>query len=229
MSWIKRFASSSIGKKQIVAVTGLGLVGFVIAHLAGNLLALLPDGEKAFNSYSHALISNPLIYVAEAGLLALFLVHIGLAIKLTLENRAARGPVRYAMIKSRGKPSRRSFASQTMILSGALLLVFTVLHLLTFKFGQHYETTVDGVVVRDLHRLVLEVFRSPGYVAWYVVCMIVLGLHLHHAIASVFETFGIDHPRWTPLINAGSKVVAWAIALGFIAIPVAIFLRGPKA
>ncbi len=189
MSWIARYASSSIGKKQIVAATGLGLVGFLVAHLAGNLLVLKDDGGQAFNGYSHFLITHPLLYLAEGGLVALFSVHMGLAAKLTLENRAARGPVGYAVVRSRGGASRRSLASQTMKLSGALVAVFTVLHLLTFKWGPHYTIKYgDGVLMRDLATLVVEVFRKPAYLAWYLVCMVVLGLHLHHAIASVFET-----------------------------------------
>src|SRR5437867_350205 len=109
MSQARQFLASSIGKKQIVALTGLLLVGFLIAHLAGNLLVF--EGPEAINAYSHKLLTNPLIYVAEAGLAALFLVHMGLALELTRENLAARGPVRYAMVRSRGRPSRRTFAS----------------------------------------------------------------------------------------------------------------------
>lgn len=227
MNWLKRFLSTSIGKKQIVAATGLGLVLFLIAHLAGNLLIF--GGAEAFNRYSHGLISNPLIYVAEAGLLAIFLVHVGLTILLTLENRAARGPVGYAVVRSRGTPSRRSFASQWMILSGAVVLVFTVLHLVTFKFGAYYEARVPGPagaeVLRDIYKLVVIKFHEPAYVGWYAVAMVVLGLHLQHAIASTFETFGLDHPRWTPLVLRGSKAFAWAIALGFGAIPVLVMLN----
>jgi succinate dehydrogenase / fumarate reductase, cytochrome b subunit len=221
MSWFQRYLSTSVGKKQIVAVTGLGLVGFLLAHLAGNLL--LFAGPQAFNEYSHKLISNPLIYVAELGLLTIFVVHIGFTVKLSLENRAARGPVGYAMVRTRGKPSRRSFASQTMLYSGALVLVFAVLHLMTFKFGAWYDIKYGDVVMRDLYKLTLDVFHKPLYVAWYLVAMVVLGAHLHHAIGSLFETFGLDHPRYTPTLLVLTRLFAWVIALGFASIPLIVF------
>jgi succinate dehydrogenase / fumarate reductase cytochrome b subunit len=227
MNWLQRYLSSSVGKKQLTALTGLGLAGFLVAHLAGNLQIFKAfGGAEAFNLYSHKLISNPLIYVAEAGLVALFIAHIGLAVRLTRENNAARGPVPYAMVRTRGKPSRRSFASQTMIYSGALVLVFVVLHVKTFKYGEFYEASYAGhEKIRDLYKLVLEKFHEPGYVAWYVVAMVVLGAHLHHALGSLFETFGIDHPRWTPLVLVGTRAVGWLIAVGFALIPLFVDLN----
>ncbi len=221
--WIRRYATSSIGKKQILALSGFLLIVFLIAHLAANLLVF--RGPDALNGYSHALVTNPLIVPAEIGLAAVFLVHVGLAIRVSVENRRARGPVGYRMVRSRGRPSRRSFASQWMLLTGAWTLVFLVLHLLTFEFGPWYEARLsDGTAVRDLYRLVVETFQSPGYVGWYVLSMVALGLHLHHGVASLFETFGIHHPKWTPAILAGGKAFAWAMALGYMTIPVLIFL-----
>jgi succinate dehydrogenase / fumarate reductase cytochrome b subunit len=229
MSWITRYLGSSIGKKQVVALTGLALVGFLVAHLAGNLQIFNAfGGRDAFNHYAHKLGDlGPLLWIMRLGLLTMFVAHIGLAVIVQRENWAARGPEPYRVIRSRGGPSRRTFASQSMIYTGLLVLVFVILHILTFTLGPNVK---QGYVVaqaagatepllRDLHRLVVEVFHKPVYVAWYVVCMVVLGLHLHHAIASVFETFGLDHPRWTPLILKGSKVVAWLVAGGFLLIP----------
>jgi succinate dehydrogenase / fumarate reductase cytochrome b subunit len=228
---VRRFGTSSIGKKQLLALTGLGLAGFLIAHLAGNLLIF--RGPEAFNEYSHALVSNPLIYAAEAALAGLFVVHIALALKLTRENRAARGPERYAMVRSRGRPSRRSFASQTMVYSGLLAFAFLVLHLMTFKYNVDIAgLTVapiavrvhGGVEMRDLYARVIQVFHEPAYVGWYLFSMLVLGLHLSHGASSLFETLGLDHPRWTPAIRLGGRIFAWAIALGFASIPGLVIL-----
>lgn len=220
------FVSSSIGKKQVVAATGLLLIGFLIAHLAGNLLIFA--GPEKFNAYSHGLITNPLIIPAEVVLAAVFLVHIAFAVRVSAENRRARGAVGYVVVRSRGRPSRRSLASQTMIVTGVWTLVFLVTHLITFKFGTWYEVTHGGVIMRDLHRLVLEAFASPLYVAWYVASMIVLGFHLHHGVSSLFQTFGIDHPRWTPLIRKGGFVFAWTVAFGYILIPLWCYFSGAR-
>jgi succinate dehydrogenase / fumarate reductase cytochrome b subunit len=220
--WFFRYARSSIGKKQILALSGIVWALFLIAHLAGNLLIWKGPRGEAFNQYSHALVTNPFIYVAEAGLAFFFAVHVGLAVRITIENRRARGPVPYAVFRSRGAPSRRTFASRSMILTGAVTLAFLVLHLITFKFGTHYETKVGGEEMRDLARLVFEKFREPGYVAWYAFAMVALGAHLQHALQSLFETFGLDHPNWTPLVRAGGFAFAWAIALGFLSIPVLV-------
>ncbi|MEO7132968.1 MAG: cytochrome B subunit, partial [Vicinamibacterales bacterium] len=159
--------SSSVGSKFLIAVTGLSLLLFLVAHLGGNLLFLL--GPEAFNQYSHRLISNPLIYLAEAGLLAVFVVHVLKTTWTVASNRRAR-PHRYAVkvwAKTKSPRSRKSLSSTTMILTGTLTLLFVITHLMTFKFGTHYETSGG---VRDLYRLQLEVFSSPAYVAFYLVC-----------------------------------------------------------
>ncbi|NDD92286.1 hypothetical protein EBZ37_09400, partial [bacterium] len=149
---------SSIGKKKLVGLTGLLISLFTLSHMAGNLLMFV--GPDAYNTYSHKLVTNPAIYLAEAGLVAFFLIHIALTVQLTRANRAAR-PVGYAGSASGVK--KTSFAAKTAILSGALLLAFVVLHLQTFKFGEVYTTTVDGVEMRDIYRLVVEKFHQPGY------------------------------------------------------------------
>src|SRR5687767_4901850 len=174
MSSLLRFLSSSVGTKILVALTGLGFAAFLVTHLAANLLVLVDAG--AYNSYSHKLISNPLIYVAEAGLVALFLTHAFKAVFVTLRNRDARGRG-YEMKKRAGRASRKSWASTTMIVTGLWLLLFVVIHLKTFKFGPWYETP-DGM--RDLSRLVHEVYAEPLHVIFYLLSMLVVGLHLSH-------------------------------------------------
>lgn len=215
--------SSSVGSKFLIAFTGLALFIFLIAHLAGNLLFIV--GPEAFNNYSHALISNPLVYGAEAGLLAVFLLHIVKTVGAFAGNVAAR-PDRYAVRKwarSKNDRSRKSVASSTMIVTGTILLLFVVTHLVTFKFGAYYETP-EGI--RDLYRLQLAVFSSPLYVIFYLVAMGVVLFHLWHGIASAAQSFGIDSPHWTPRILLAGRALAVLIGLGFAALPIYTFAVG---
>lgn len=204
------FFTSSIGKKQVMALTGIGLLGFTFTHLLANLLILVsPD---AFNKYSHALITNPLIYVAEAGLLGMFLLHIALAVVLKIENNLAR-PQKYYVKVSKG--NGENIASKTMPYTGVILLVFIILHLINFKYGSNYPTTVDGVQMRDLYRTVVEYFANPAYVAWYVFAMFALGLHTSHGLQSTFQSLGIRHPKYTPIVETASLAYGVFVAVGF--------------
>lgn len=208
--------SSSIGSKFLIAFTGLALLVFLIAHLAGNLLFIA--GPDAFNAYSHALISNPLVYVAEFGLLAVFAPHIIKTVALVAGSRAAR-PQPYAKrrwAKSKNDRSRKSVSSSTMILTGTVTLLFVVTHLATFKFGAYYETP-EGI--RDLYRLQLAVFSNPGYVAFYIVAMGVIVFHLWHGASSAMQSFGINSPTWTPRLLWIGRGLAVMLGLGFAVLP----------
>jgi len=211
--------SSSVGTKLLIALTGLALVGFLIVHLAGNLLLFV--GPAKFNDYAHSLISNPLVVPAELGLMAIFLLHVIRAVTNFFNNRKAR-PERYETRAWAGGPSRKSWASTTMILSGLLTLAFVPIHLITFKYGPHYASSEAGV--RDLFRLVVEVFQSPVYVFFYVVSMVVLGMHLRHGVSSSLQSLGLIPARWTRVFLAAGWLLALAVAAGFVIIPVYIFL-----
>jgi len=178
MSTRVSFFSSTVGTKVLIAITGLSLFLFLVGHLTGNLL--LFAGPAAFNGYSHKLISNPLIYVVEAGLVAIFLLHVFKAVTNWARNRGAR-PAGYAEKKWAGHTSRKSVASATMIYTGVVTFAFVVFHLVTFKYGPWYTTMGKEGEVRDLHRLTVEVFQSPLMVGFYVACMILIFLHLRHA------------------------------------------------
>ncbi len=213
--------SSSIGSKLLIAFSGLCLFVFLIAHLTGNLLFLA--GPDAFNVYSHRLVSNPLIYLAEAGLGAVFLLHVVKASLNWISNKAAR-PNRYQRhrwARAKSPRSRKSLASSTMIVTGMIALLFVITHLATFKFGPHYPTPVG---IRDLYRLQVEIFSRPGYVGFYLLCMGVIFLHLWHGLGSAAQTFGLDHPRWTPWVLLAGRVLAVLIAGGFFALPIYTFL-----
>jgi len=218
----KLYLSSTIGKKQIVGITGLGVSFFTLIHMSGNLL--LFAGAEIYNKYSHNLVSNPMIYIAEAGLLLAFLTHVFFTVQLTMANRAAKG-----MSPSQGtnKAKGVSFAAKTAILSGLLLLAFLILHLITFKFGDYYEATYGGVVIRDIYRVALEKFQSPYYVGWYILCLLLLGLHLSHGISASFQSLGISNVR-----NGTLKKIGWAFAIlitaGFITQPLYFYFGGGR-
>jgi succinate dehydrogenase / fumarate reductase cytochrome b subunit len=215
--------SSSIGTKFLIGLTGLFLFLFLVTHLAGNLLFIA--GPDSFNGYAHALISNPLILIAEAGLVAIFLLHIVKTVAMVIANRGAR-PERYAAskwAKSKNDRSRKTLSSTTMILTGTITLLFVVTHLVTFKFGPYYETA-EGI--RDLYRLQLAVFSDPTYVLFYLVCMGVIGFHLWHGISSAAQSFGLDSPRWTPRIIWTGRLLTAVITAGFALLPVYTFVVG---
>jgi succinate dehydrogenase / fumarate reductase cytochrome b subunit len=216
---VLRALSTSVGTKLLLALTGLALVGFLMGHLAGNLLLFL--GPEKFNSYGHALISNPLIIPVEIGLVAIFLLHAGKATLNFFDNRTAR-PQGYELRKNAGGPSRKSWASTTMIGSGIFLLLFVPFHLVTFKYGPDYPSAEPGV--RDLYRLTVEVFQSPAYVVFYLFAMVIVGLHLRHGVSSSLQSLGLIPDRWTRAFLRTGLALALLIGGGFFLIPIAIYL-----
>jgi succinate dehydrogenase / fumarate reductase cytochrome b subunit len=215
---------SSIVRKFIMGLSGLALSGFVLAHMTGNLLIF--KGAEAYNMYGHAMTHNPAYPLIAWGLVAVILVHILCAISLTWENQRARDH-RYAMGTHHEKGV--SLASKTMAATGSLLAVFIVLHLISFKYGAHYEATYNGVVVRDLHRLLVEVFQKPGYVVWYLVSLVLLGFHLSHGFAAAFQSVGFSHPRWNPLVKTLAYIYAIVVAVGFISQPIYVYFFAARS
>jgi len=213
------FIFTSIGKKFVMGVTGLIWAGFVFGHMAGNLLVFV--GPDAYNKYGHGIVTSGILIPAEIVLVTALLIHVGLAINLTMENRRARG-TRYAAT-SKTEKAARPF-SKTMAIQGSLILFFVITHLITFKYGTYYETVVDGVKMRDLHRLMVEVFTHPAAVGWYVVAMVVLGFHLSHGFGSVFQSLGLKNERTEDKIRLMSWGYAIVVAAGFLAQPIYIHL-----
>jgi len=224
---------SSVGKKFLMSLSGFLMLGFLIGHMLGNLpLLQMAKSANAYNTYSHFLVSlGGLLILVELILLAGLLLHVWTAIGIVLGKGRAR-PVKYHKLKSAGGTSRQTLGSRTMILTGLVLLVFVVLHIKTFKYGpgsageKEYVTVVNGVEMRDLHKLVMETFQDPVYVGFYAIAMILLGLHLSHAIWSAFQSIGLYHPRYTPILYAGGRVLAFLIAAGFFIVPVWIYFMG---
>lgn len=207
--------SSTLWRKTLMAITGLLWIGFVLTHMLGNLLIFA--GPRAYNTYSHAITSNPLIYVAEVGLLLLILAHVASGVSLWLRNRRARAGD-YA-VRSSGPKASPSTASRTMIFSGTFVAAFLVLHIALFRFGSPAPVVYDGIAMHDVHGMVMAALTKPGWALWYVVALVIVGVHLYHGFASAFQTLGVHHPRYTPLIKTLSVVYAVGVSAGFLAIP----------
>lgn len=217
---------STTGRKFINALTGVGLVVFIIVHLAGNL-TLFSSNPELFNGYAKKLHDfGWLLYAAEIGLLLLFIFHIVSAIRVTMENRKGRSSG--YQVKSRaGTPSKRSLSSETMIISGLILMAFVVWHVISFRLGpgiaEGYVTQINGETARDLHLLVYEYFSSPLNVILYVGVMIFLGFHLRHGFWSGLQTLGLNSAENSPKVYAVGMVLAVLLALGFLLIPIWIY------
>lgn len=209
--------------KLLIGVTGFALFVYLIVHIIGNLMVFF--GPEVFNRYAFTLEGNPLIPIIEVGLLLIFLVHVYKTIRMFLANRTAR-PVGYAKKKFAGRPSRKTVASATMIVSGLWLLVFIVVHVKAFRYGVEYEWPAGG---RDLYRLEMENFANPLVVGFYVVSMLVVGSHLWHGISSSVQSLGLEHPRWTPRVLVAGKVVAVLIAGGFVVIALWAHFTGARS
>jgi len=221
MNWVVEFAKSSIGAKAVVALTGVGLVGFVVAHLLGNLQ--LFAGPEQFNNYAHSLKSlGPLLWVARLGLLGMFGLHIGMAIRLQSMNKAAR-PVAYQSKKSQAS----TLASRSMLIGGLTLLLFVLFHLAHYTLGlvdpQFLEyKTAEGW--HDAYKMTVIGFQSVPVAGLYIAAMAGLALHLGHGVSSMFQTLGLNHPRYRPLIRGIGPALAVLIFLGFVSIPIAVQL-----
>ncbi len=207
MNWLAGALGSSIGKKLMMALTGLGFCGFLAGHLAGNLTIYW--GKDAFNSYAEHLHSlEPLITLAELGVLFFALVHILTGATLFYQNLKAR-PVRYSVNKGAGG---RTIGSRTMPYTGFILLSFIVLHLINFHFVDKTDTTI--------YQIVHGAFANPGYVAIYVFAMIAAAIHISHGFWSAFQTLGANHVKYMPFIKGVSIIFSLIIALGFGFLPV---------
>jgi len=196
--------SSLIGKKLGMALTGLALYGFLVGHLAGNLLLVKGDHGEAFMAYAKFLTTHPLLIPIEIVLLAIFLIHIAFAISVTLENRRAR-PIGY-QARSRSVGGR-SWASSTMIYTGIIVFVFVALHIRMFKYGDLGTGTLFDLVVNTFHETTTRVL--------YVAAMVVLGFHLWHAFQSAFQTLGLK----SSVIRVVGLVLSLVLAGGFGFLP----------
>ncbi|ETR74673.1 MAG: Succinate dehydrogenase cytochrome b subunit [Candidatus Magnetoglobus multicellularis str. Araruama] len=194
-----------------MALTGLGFCLFLAVHLIGNLF--IYGGQDLFHAYvDHLHALGPIIYISEIGLLILLGIHLTMAITLYFQNLTAR-PVTYVKKRSAGG---RTLASGTMPYTGLLILIFLIVHLITFKFADHSKQTVFEIVS--------STFIQPEFQIMYVIAMIVVGLHVNHGFWSAFQTLGLDHPKYMPTIKTVSIVYSLIIIVGFGFIPIYIMM-----
>lgn len=226
MKIITNIFASSLGKKFIMAVTGFVLLLFVLGHLAGNLQVFL--GAEAINRYGHFLQSNPeIIWPARLVLLAMVLLHIWSAAQLSLENSAAR-PVGYQEYQ----PVGSTYASRTMLMSGTIILVFVIYHLLHFTAqvqyinltGQSFVDFKDSAGQHNIFKMMVVGFNNCWVSSFYILGMALLCLHLSHATSSMFQSLGWKNQAYRPFLDKGARVLAVLIFLGYTSIPVAILL-----
>jgi succinate dehydrogenase / fumarate reductase cytochrome b subunit len=209
---VARFYDSTIGKKAVMAVTGLILFGFLVGHMAGNLQVFL--GRTVMNGYAETLHGNmPLLWGVRIILGLSVILHAWAAVQLTGVKAAAR-PVAYV------KPGnvQGSTASRTMMLSGPVIALFVIGHLLHLTTGTIHPQFVELRAYEN----VVNGFANPVVSGLYVVAMILVGFHLSHGIWSMFQSLGFSHPRYTPLLKKFSAVFSWLLIAGFVAVPIAV-------
>jgi len=208
------FLSSTIGRKVVMAVSGIVLVGFVFVHMLGNLLLYAgPDAINAYGRELRELLHGAGLWVARAVLLAAVVAHIWAAWSLTLENRAAR-PVAYRQWKAKDS----TYASRTMRWSGVIVLAFIVYHLLHFTFGTVHPDFIEG----DVYHNLVAGFRVWPASLFYIVAMVLLGFHLHHGVWSMLQTLGLSHPGYRARARAFAAAFAVVLVLGNISFPLAV-------
>ena len=208
-----------------MSLTGLFLVSFLLVHLSGNFLLFIGDEGAAFNVYSNFMSTAPIIRVLEIGLLAGFLIHMITAIILTYKNKSAR-PIAYAVSNDNKKVS---WFSKNMGLSGSIVLVFLIIHLLNFYFPYHYGrmnyVNIDGEEIKDMFFLVSTVFKQEWwYSVLYLLALILLGFHLQHGFASAFQTLGLEHKKYSPIIVGLGNIISVILPLGFATMPLYFWL-----
>jgi succinate dehydrogenase / fumarate reductase, cytochrome b subunit len=212
---IDSYWSSSIGKKLVVALTGLALVVFLAGHLSGNMLMYV--GREAFNEYAHflhSMLHGMGVWVARVGLLVVLVLHVAATISLTRQNRAARQPYEYKATQQASKSSR------IMVISGLTILAFVIFHILHFTVRVNSDLAALGA--NDPFGMVVVGFKNPLVVLFYVIAMTLLCSHLSHGVASIFQTLGLRSTKVQSTIRTfsiGYSLLIWA---GFISIPLSV-------
>lgn len=216
------FTTVSIGKKVLMAITGIILIGFLIVHLIGNLQLFI--GQEALNKYAETLQSLGLLkWGFRLFLLALAAIHIWKGVVLWLENRRAR-PIGYR----REDTIQASLSSRTMIYTGVLILSFVVYHLLHFTMivtNPEYALLKDSVGRTDVYTMVITGFSNYVIAGVYLVAMFLLAYHLSHAAESFFQTMGWNNNKYLPKLKFLSNLFAIVIFLGYASLPVAVLLN----
>ena len=224
MKWIIELLTSTIGRKLIMSLTGLFLISFLLVHLVGNLQLLKGDEGAAFNVYAYFMTHNPVIKTISYGLYFFILLHTFVGMALWAKNRKSKGQKNAV---STGANS--SWASKNMALLGTLIFAFILIHMgdfwLKMKLDQTPMVTISGESYKDLYALCVITFEKPLFVIAYIIGMIVLSFHLWHGFQSAFQTLGLNHQKYTPIIHGLGKIFAILVPLGFAIIPIIMYLK----
>lgn len=212
--------SSSLAKKYWMALTGLFLCLFLVIHLAGNL-PLLWGTQDGFNEYTLLMTSFLPIKIVSYVLYASILFHSVDGIVLAIQNRKAR-PVKYV---KNNAAANSSWASRNMALLGIVLLAFIIIHMRTFWYEYKFGVMPEANGLKDMYTVTVTAFHELWYTVLYVVCMLGLAFHLSHGFHSSFQSLGLSHPRYTPVIKKTGLVFSIIIPIGFAIIPVVVYVK----
>lgn len=208
-----------------MSLTGLFLITFLLVHLVGNLQLLAGDGGEQFNLYARFMTTNPIIKTISYLLYAFILLHAIQGIALWRKNRAARGSVRYAGKATNGA----SWASRNMGPLGMIIFVFILVHMYQFwlqmKLGTLPMASYNGEEMKDLYTPVAETFSNGGFVVFYVLSMVVISIHLWHGFESAFQSLGLHHKKYSPVIKTIGHVYSIVVPIGFALIPIIFMLK----
>lgn len=224
MNWFTNFFSSTIGRKLVMALTGLFLILFLVVHLIGNLQLLKGDEGQSFNIYAQFMTSNPLIKIISYVNYAFILIHVIWSIILTSRNRAARGVQGYAVTRNSSH-----WTSRNMGILGTFIFIFLVIHLRSFWYEMHWggipTATYEGTEYKNLYVVVDTAYANIWFVVLYVVSMALLAFHLFHGFGSAFQTLGLNHIKYNPVIKFIGVAFAVIVPALFALIPLYMYFN----
>lgn len=223
MSWVSKTFNSTLGKKLLMALTGLFLILFLVGHVSGNTLLFKNDGGQAFNEYAKFMTTNPFVKILSYVTYISVLVHVVYAIFLSRRNKSAR-PVGYAVSNA---STNSSWNSRNMGVLGTIILIFLVIHLQGFWYQMHWGNVpmveYNGEQYKDLFTIVQFAFQAEWLVALYVISMVMLGFHLAHGFESAFQTLGLNHVKYSPAIKKLGLAFSIIVPALFASMPLYIY------
>lgn len=223
MSWVSKTLNSTLGKKLLMALTGLFLILFLIGHVSGNTLLFKNDGGEAFNIYAKFMTTNPAVKLLSYITYISVLAHVVYSVILTRSNKTAR-PIGYAVSKSE---TNSAWSSRNMGVLGTIVLIFIVIHLQGFWYKMHWGNLpmveYNGEQYKDLFSIVQFAFQQEWLVALYVLSMVLLGFHLSHGFSSAFQTLGLNHVKYSPAIKKIGLAFSIIVPALFASMPLYIY------
>jgi len=220
MNWFTQLLTSSLGKKFLMALTGLFLISFLVIHCAINAMIFYNDGGATFTHWGHFMGTNPIIRTLEIGLVLGFLIHIIQGFSVWRQNRTAR-PVKYSYTKH---PEKSKWYSRSMGLLGTLILLFLIMHTLHFWIPNRTNQFVEGEEL-PLYQMMLEVFQNPWVVIFYLIGCFSLFWHLLHGFKSAFQSLGLNHTKYNKLIAVTGTAFSIIVPFIFALMPIAIYFQ----